>query len=265
MGVLTVNQAVAIQEQTEERSHLACPFEVKRFYEKKQDEGVFGFFEGYASVFGNTDGVMDIIEKGSFKETLKSGRTVVLCYQHDWWNPIGQFTELAEDSKGLYVTGRINLGTTLGKDVYALLKAGDLNSMSIGYTATKADYDREGDIRRITEIDLFEISVVTFPANEKAKITQVKAIEQAGGLAEIESILKRKGFTRVEAKTLISKVKEFSSGRDVLDEKGSEKRDVDQAKGVEMNDQRDVEAQKSATFLVESLQALVNNFKEGDN
>jgi HK97 family phage prohead protease len=138
----------------------------------------YGYFEGYASVFNIEDLVGDIIQKGAFTKTLSewnaSGRKIPLLYQHDPRQPIGVIKEIREDDIGLYVEGEINLLTEKGKEAYALLKQGALNGLSIGFEAVKTNY--KNGKRVITEVKLWEISLVTFPANTQAKVISVKKV-----------------------------------------------------------------------------------------
>jgi HK97 family phage prohead protease len=214
-----------------------------------EDSGQFAYFEGYAATFGNIDLVDDVIIKGAFAKCLSRKPKVKLLWQHDMREPIGSVVEMEEDAIGLKVKGRINLGTDCGRAAYALLKAGDLDSMSIGFRAVDWEYDSETDIRTIKEIDLIEISIVTRPANEMATVTQVKELlEEVDSLSDIENILKTKGFSNKEAKTFISKFKEIHTGRDVQ---------------KDAQTQRDVDVKKEdLDKLIQSMQGFVNQFKK---
>ncbi|MDP1007181.1 HK97 family phage prohead protease, partial [Klebsiella pneumoniae] len=90
---------------------------------------------------------------------------------------IGIWTEMVEDSKGLRIKGQLALETVLGKEAHALLKLGALNGLSIGFVSKQWTYDRDTDVRTLTELDLWEVSLVTFPANGKARVTNVKAAD----------------------------------------------------------------------------------------
>ena len=145
-------------------------------------------FRGYASVFGTIDSQNDVIMKGAFTHTLKKrANEVKLLWQHQALEPIGVFTHIAEDSHGLYVEGRLLLDLQRGNEAYLLLKSGALDGLSIGYSVKNADYNAENNIRLITEIELWEISLVTFPANEAATVTNVKSAEVSTG-ALVETI-----------------------------------------------------------------------------
>src|SRR6185312_11980960 len=119
----------------------------------------------------------DVIERGAFTKTAQeSNGSLPMLWQHDTDEVIGTYPEMGENDHGLDVTGRIVLATQRGREAYALLKAGAIKAMSIGFTIPdgKADYDQESQTRHIREARLWEISLVTFPANTAAAITQVK-------------------------------------------------------------------------------------------
>lgn len=141
--------------------------------ESEQD----GIFEGYASVFNNIDMENDIITNGAFANTLKrQDNSVVLLYQHQHDNPIG-IVRLKEDNIGLRAYGELNLDIQKSQEVYSLLKQGALDSMSIGFQATDYVINDQG-IRYLNEIELLEVSIVTFPANSKAKLLNIKQNSQ---------------------------------------------------------------------------------------
>lgn len=140
-----------------------------------QEDGVFA---GYASVFGVVDSQNDVIMKGAFTHTLKKRRgEVKLLWQHQVDEPIGVFTLIREDSHGLYVEGRLLLDLQRGIEAYSLLKNTAINGLSIGYTVVSAGYNSDNNIRLITEVELWEVSLVTFPANEAATVTSVKSAD----------------------------------------------------------------------------------------
>ena len=161
-------------------------FEVK-FDAAEVDEKT-GTFEGYGAVFGNVDSYGDVIAKGAFKATLrdwkKAGSLPPMLVQHGGWMmtdmdalPIGKWESMEEDDTGLRVRGRlINLDTERGKNIYGAMREGVLDGMSIGYRAkeyvigTKPEEPR----RTLKAVDLVELSVVTFPANGRARIDAVK-------------------------------------------------------------------------------------------
>lgn len=194
------------------KEFLAVPFDLsmKSISEKKEDGGHFAYFEGYGSTFGNLDLGDDIVAQGAFTKTLQSGRKIKMLWQHNYMTPIGSYPQLREDSKGLFVQGRINLGTEKGQEGYALLKAGDMDSMSIGFRTIDSEYNSDTDVRVLKELDLFEISLVTQPMNEMALVTAVKSVEAATGLGDVTKLLREAGFSRNASNLLVSKIKSFA-------------------------------------------------------
>ncbi|MFV9838432.1 MAG: HK97 family phage prohead protease [Aaplasma endosymbiont of Hyalomma asiaticum] len=146
-----------------------------------------GIFSGYASVFNRVDTQKDIIAPGAFSDSLKR-RKVALLWQHNSKDPIGKILRLTEDSFGLFVTAQLNLELLKAREVYSLLKKGIINSLSIGYRVVTSRRDKRSGIRIITKIDLWEISLVTFPANDKAKVSNVKK-EKIQGYEDEERVL----------------------------------------------------------------------------
>ena len=149
--------------------------------ETDSDSEDYGQFEGYASVFENIDLGNDVIKTGAFAKSIKqrTHKGIKLLYQHKSDMPIGVFDEIKEDSHGLYVKGRLALKTQAGRDAYELLKMGALDAMSIGFRANPKEisYDKRSQKRTIGEVDLLEISLVTFPMNPEALVRSVKAQE----------------------------------------------------------------------------------------
>lgn len=138
-----------------------------------------GCFVGYASVFDEVDNQQDVILRGAFARTVKGrgASKIKLLWQHDTKEPIGVFNVIKEDSFGLYVEGRLLLDLQRGREAYSLLKTGAVEGLSIGFAVKKASLDHETGNRIISDLELYEISLVTFPANSKAKISRVKSAE----------------------------------------------------------------------------------------
>ena len=156
-----------------------------------------GVFEGYASVFGVVDQGMDVVAPGAFAKTLGK-RQVKMLWQHDMAQPIGVWEEVREDERGLFVKGRLLPDVDKGREAIALLKAGAIDSMSIGYRTIEAEAANVNGrgVRKLTEIDLFEISLVTFPMLPDAKVTDVKSIRTE---RDFERFLRDAGYSRSEA------------------------------------------------------------------
>ena len=162
-----------------------------------------GIFNGYGSIFGNKDLGNDIVEKGAFLKSLndRGARGVKLLWQHKTDKPIGVFEEIQEDSKGLKVKGKLALGTQGGKEAYELMKMGALDGMSIGYRAdpAKQKYDEKNKRRYLKELDLMEISLVTFPMNPRATVHAVKGEDM--NIRDLEKGLRDAfNFSRSDAK-----------------------------------------------------------------
>lgn len=137
-----------------------------------------GKFCGYASVFNIEDSYKDTIVVGAFSNTLKTKNVksdIKLLWQHDQTKPIGYFNIIKEDSIGLYVEGQIMLDIQQGLEAYNLIKNKSVNGLSIGYSVKKSDFNKIKKSRILKEVELFEISIVTFPANEYANITFCKS------------------------------------------------------------------------------------------
>lgn len=142
---------------------------------KSDDSTAEGTFSGILSTYGNVDGVGDICEPGCFDKSVLQNPKMPLLWQHDAKEPIGSF-EVVSTEGALRIAGRINLGVSRGREAHALLKAGDIRGLSIGYAVKLADYDAQG-IRHLKEVILDEGSLVTFPANQLAMVTEAKALE----------------------------------------------------------------------------------------
>ena len=168
--------------------------------EVKQD-GENGVFEGYASTFGNVDSVGDIIERGAFMDSIKQ-RMPKMLWQHRMDKPIGVYTEIREDNKGLYVKGKL-ANTTLGNEAAELARMGAIDSMSIGFSIDDYEVNREEKTRTIKSLKLFEISLVTFPANDKAVITSAKS-ELPRNERDFEKFLRDAGYSRKQASAITS-------------------------------------------------------------
>ncbi len=177
-----------------------------------------GSIDGYGSVFGVRDNYDDVIASGAFVASLAahkaSGTMPAMLWQHDAGEPIGIWSEMVEDAKGLRVKGQLALETTRGREAHALLKIGALNGLSIGFVSKQWAYDRDTEVRTLTEIDLWEVSLVTFPANVKARVTNIKAAAEAlAAPKDAERILRDAGFSKADATTLVSRVMRLGEER----------------------------------------------------
>lgn len=199
-------------------STIGIPFEVKA-----EDIDEDGRFKGWASTFGGSpDAHGDVIVKGAFKETIlmggRNGNGIPMLYQHNSDKPIGIWEKLEEKEQGLYVEGKLILEVALAREAYELMKAGAIKNMSIGWDIARLDngmrdpeaYEivRKGDsyTRFLKKIVLWEISLVTFPANTNANITTVKAFEMCKTKRDYENVLREAGLTNNQAKHIVSKM-----------------------------------------------------------
>jgi HK97 family phage prohead protease len=202
--------------QTLERREATGGRETRAYALQIKAAGDDGSVEGYGSVFGVRDNYDDVIAKGAFMASLAAhkaaGSMPAMLWQHDSGQPIGIWTDMVEDEKGLRIVGKLALETTKGKEAHALLKMGAINGLSIGFMSKQWAYDRDTEVRTLTEIDLWEVSLVTFPANEKARVTGVKAADFAGitTIRQAEQALRDAGLPADAAKALIAEVKRIA-------------------------------------------------------
>jgi uncharacterized protein len=161
---------------------LFCPFEVKA------DDDDTGIIRGYGSVFGNVDTYGDTVAPGAFQKTISDAKSgngpwPVMLSQHNQTTPIGIWTGMDEDSKGLKLKGKLALNTNKGAEAYNLLKMKPrpaFNGLSIGYRAKDFELHRSGSgptgaKRTLKSVDLVECSLVTFPADKFARVASVKS------------------------------------------------------------------------------------------
>jgi HK97 family phage prohead protease len=200
------------------RKYIERPFEIKAV---KSD----GTIEGYASVFGEIDSYRDVVVPGAFTKSLqqryrdKGRKGVPMLDQHDTRTPIGLWPIefISEDSVGLLVKGKINMQVQKGVENHALADQGALSGLSIGYNTVEDQWDNAGNIRILKEVDLWEISMVTFPAGDSARITSVKSIEGLDTLSDCETLLRDAGFSKSETTAFVSRIKSLSVRSDSAD------------------------------------------------
>ncbi|MGL4323006.1 MAG: HK97 family phage prohead protease [Beijerinckiaceae bacterium] len=145
-----------------------------------------GLIEGYASLFGVTDMARDSVEPGAFSQSLarRGISGIRMLWQHDAAQPIGVWLSIREDSRGLFVRGRLNHAVERARDVYALVREGAVDGLSIGFKAERARTPARGAPRRLYAVDLWEISIVTFPMLPGAR---VHAVPRDAGLPDGQS------------------------------------------------------------------------------
>ena len=140
-----------------------------------------GSFSGYASLFGRVDLGRDIVERGAFARSLsrRGASGIRMLFQHDPAAPIGAWSEVREDARGLFVRGQLALDSAKAREVHALMRGGALDGLSIGFRTVRARKETKSGVRRILEADLWEISVVTFPMLPEARVESVKSRRRA--------------------------------------------------------------------------------------
>lgn len=194
-----------IAKQEDEKSmapieHKSMPFELK---EVDSD----GQITGYGSVFNNVDQGGDIVLPGAFAKTCEACRTkgykIKMLWQHDPAQPIGIWHTAKEDERGLFLQGRILADVARGKEAIALTRAGAIDGLSMGYKVLDQEYretDR-GTYRELKEVDVWETSLVTFPMNTEARVTDVKQLQSP---RDVEQLLRKSGVPGNFAKLLAS-------------------------------------------------------------
>ena len=176
---------------------LTTNFEVKALDDS-------GHFEGYASVFDQIDEGRDIVEMGAFKRSLeeRGPEGIKLLWQHDPSEPIGKIDEIYEDKRGLYVKGRLLLNLQRAREALSLMRDQALDGLSIGFRTLKSKMDEAKEVRCLKEVDLWEVSLVTFPMQSEARISSFKQCP-VHTPREYEAFLRDAGgFSRMEAKAL---------------------------------------------------------------
>ena len=158
-----------------------------------------GTVEGYASLFGELDAARDMVMPGAFARTLKSRglRRIPMLFQHDPAEPVGVWLELAEDFRGLLARGRLIPEVARARELLALVRVGAVDGLSIGFRTVKGRIDPASRVRRIVDLDLWEISIVTFPLLAGARVCAVKTAP-----GDDERLLRRHprfSFTRARA------------------------------------------------------------------
>ena len=162
------------------RPHAALACETKLLAEPIAVVAEDGVFEGYASLFGLADLGKDMVVPGAFAASLgrRGARGVRMLWQHDPGEPIGRWLSIEEDARGLRVRGKLTLAVERAREVHALMREGAVDGLSIGFRVERARAERPTGLRRLEKLDLWEISVVTFPMLPGARVGGVKAGSQ---------------------------------------------------------------------------------------
>lgn len=165
-----------------------------------------GFFSGYGSIFGNVDSYREVVKRGAFAKSLDEwqarSRLPPVLWNHNHNEPIGVYTKMEEDESGLYVEGKLLVNDVQrAREIHALMKAGAIDGMSIGYDVKRAEKAEKGVVN-LLELKLYEVSIVTFPANSESRVDAVKAALGEGELPtlpEFEKFLREAGFSKTQS------------------------------------------------------------------
>jgi HK97 family phage prohead protease len=181
-----------------------------------------GTFSGYGSVYNVVDQGDDIVASGAFTDSLAElsakGRMPAMLWQHNSADPCGVYTAMREDEIGLYVEGKLALKTQRGAEAYELMQMKAISGLSIGFMTREDSYDQKTGVRTIKKGDLWEVSLVTFPCNDSARISTVKNIEEVTDLKSAERYLRDScGLSRSAAVAFMSRLnglKQSDSAKD---------------------------------------------------
>jgi len=166
--------------------HRTSAPEVKRAELPLLQANDAGVFSGYASLFGVVDSGGDMVMAGAFARSLikRGALGVKMLWQHQAAEPIGLWTTIVEDARGLKVEGRLDLSVARAREALSLMRKGAIDGLSIGFRTLRATTEKSSGVRRLHEIDLWEISVVTFPMLPQARIGAVKHSHNAASTME---------------------------------------------------------------------------------
>jgi uncharacterized protein len=167
-------------------------------------------FEGYASVYGNTDSQGDIIKQSAYDSFINTGAMPVMFFNHDKYDiPIGRYTQAKSDTVGLYVHGELTKGLSKSQDLWAAMQHGTVNGLSVGIPFSGATFKTLSsggleftDIQRVNEI-----SICTFPANTQARMSAIKSIDGIHTIRDGEDYLREAGLSKSEAVAFIGRIK----------------------------------------------------------
>jgi HK97 family phage prohead protease len=170
-----------------------------------------GHFSGYASVYNVIDAYREVVAPGAFANTLRKwqsrNRLPPALWQHRSAEPVGPFTKMVEDERGLYTEGQLLVrDVQRAREARALMQSKTVDGMSIGFNSVVEEWNSDTKLLTLKEIDLWEVSIVTFPANQESLITEVRSMFVEGSapsIKEIEEVLRDAGFSRSQAKALV--------------------------------------------------------------
>ena len=192
---------------TKAEHHAALAREMKAMPVALNAVNEDGLFEGYACLFGKADLGDDLIRPGAFAKSLarRGIEGVKMLYQHDPAQPVGQWLEIREDTKGLFVRGQLALDVAKAREVQTMMKSGILDGLSIGFRTILGHTDKKSGIRHLIELDLWEISIVTFPMQPEARISSLKAHGGPISKRTLERTLTQDaGLSRNQARALLA-------------------------------------------------------------
>lgn len=172
-----------------------------------------GFFSGYGSVFGVVDSYKEIVLPGAFADSIAEraakNRKLPVLWQHRSAEPLGVYEVVKEDKAGLYLEGRLLVDDVVqAREAHALMKVGAVTGLSIGYYVREDSWDEKERIRSLKKLDLQETSIVTFPANDEARVDAVKSLLAGGNLpslSDFEDFLREAGFSKSQATAVASR------------------------------------------------------------
>tara|TARA_B100001123_G_scaffold390798_1_gene468685 strand:+ start:761 stop:1330 length:570 start_codon:yes stop_codon:yes gene_type:complete len=168
-----------------ETRQMQVPLEIK-------STDALGRFAGYASVFHVVDSQKDVVLPGAFLQTISGrAREVKLLWQHDTTQPVGMITRLFEDKRGLYMEGALFMEVARAREALALMRQGVVSGLSIGYSPKRFFRDAKSGHRMLSQVDLWEVSLVTFPSNHESRISVIKSDVAAQQLAQLDHAVKR--------------------------------------------------------------------------
>lgn len=162
------NRAIRLEAAAKGLTIDGAPLEVKANPE--------GRIFGYGSVFGVVDSFGDAVMPGAFSASLENRKPLML-WSHDVARPIGVWTSVAEDSKGLHVEGQLLPDVAAGREAIALVAAGAVTGLSIGFRTIRESFDPKSDVRRLEQVELYEVSLVSLPANDAARVEAIRGME----------------------------------------------------------------------------------------
>jgi Escherichia/Staphylococcus phage prohead protease len=185
--------------------HHDSRFEIKNI-------GATGVFSGYGSVYGNIDHGESVMMPGCFADSLSAHQAKstmpAMLWQHRSSEPIGAYTRMSESDRGLYVEGQLAMKTIEGQRAHELLKMKAISGLSVGFLTREDSFDHKTGVRSVNKADLWEISLVTFPMNDQARVDQVKSIPEFDGISDFERFLRdTANLSRTEAGAVVAKAR----------------------------------------------------------